>query len=66
VNGEFFGILRTKRLLKEKGIKNYLDLIFETEEEQYTVVNEYLDLKYVIKDAKDVRIMEAKRNFFTL
>ncbi|HLS36546.1 MAG TPA: hypothetical protein VK061_09925 [Bacillota bacterium] len=66
MNGEFFGILRTKRLLKEKGIKNYLDLIFETEEEQYTVVNEYLDLKYVIKDAKDVRIMEAKRNFFTL
>lgn len=66
VNERFYGTLRSEKGLKEKGIEKYLHFIFDREQEEFNIENEYLSLDLTMKNNNNDKDLYAKRNFFTL
>lgn len=64
-NGEYYGEFTAKKLIKEQGIKNYLDFIFVSKDETYSLTNNYLDLTAYIKDDQRT-LLSGERTYFNL
>lgn len=64
-NDKFCGEFTAKKLIKEGGIKKYLNFTFKSKENEYDLINEHLDLTAYIKDGERT-ILTGERTYFNL
>lgn len=66
LDGKYIGRYEMKKLLRDKGIKEYLPLFFETDKEKYDFTNKYAELTSSIQDSEGHTLLAANRSFFDL
>ncbi|GAB3057000.1 hypothetical protein ACFOU0_02960 [Salinicoccus sesuvii] len=66
LDGNYIGRYELKKLFKDKGIKEYLPLFFETENKNYDFTNKYAELTSSIQDSEEDTVLTANRSFFDL
>ncbi|WP_434122351.1 hypothetical protein [Salinicoccus roseus] len=64
-NDKYCGVFTAKKLIKEGGIKKYLNFTFKSKENEYDLINEHLDLTAYIKDGERT-ILTGERTYFNL
>lgn len=65
VNNEYYGEFSAKKLIKEGGVRKYLDFDFKSEDREYNLENNYLELTTSIKNQSDT-LLTAERSYFNL
>lgn len=65
VDGIYYGILQSKRLLKEKGIKKMIYYTLETSEGKLSIENEHLTPIVTMTTAEGQEVFKAERNGYT-
>lgn len=66
LNNDYIGRLQSKKLLKEQGLKKYLNFTFSTKQDTITIQNDYLSTDLYMLNHAEERIFHATRNYFTL
>lgn len=65
-NSEHYGSLAAEKFFKERGGTKYLSFTFKTEQEEFTVENNYLSLQVDMTHPSGKTIFHAERDFFSL
>ncbi|WP_040978849.1 hypothetical protein [Oceanobacillus jeddahense] len=65
VNGDYHGEFNAKRLVKERGVKNYIHFDYHYNNCVYNLTNDYFDMTTYIKDDQDT-LLFGERTYFNL